>query len=177
MTREQRQQLINALEMGDSTQQARALQDLRKLGDATFMPHVLSGFAKAIDDDLRARYCQLLFDLKDHASMDVVIDHLGKPEMAEVRLQLLESVWQSGLNMSHRLPELVEVALSGDYLECLECLTAIENFEAPTDRALVQSLIERVHAVMSNDMNEKEDLLLSIVEVLESWKTQAQAHA
>lgn len=175
MTREQRQHFIDSLEKGEATQQARTLQDLRKVGDASFMPHVLAGFAKADNDELRAKYCQLLFDLKDQASMDVVIDHMGKPEMADVRLQMVEAVWQSGIDMGHRLPELVEVALSGDYLECLECLTAIENFNPISDAALIQSVIDRIHAVMSGDVNEKEDLLLSIIEVLESWKSEAHA--
>lgn len=170
MNREQRQKLNEALASGDRTAQFKALQDMRKRGDATLVPAFLLAFARTDDDELRSEFCQVLYDLKDVDAMNAVLDHLGDPALAVIRTNMLAAVWQSGLDMRHRLPELVEVALSGDYMECLEVLTAVENMDPPTDVAMVVALTERMHAVMADDVNEKEDLLLSMIEVFEQWK-------
>jgi hypothetical protein len=42
--------------------------------------------------------------------------------------------------------------------------------DPPTDVAMVEALNQRMHSVMADDVNEKEDLLLSIIEVFAKWK-------
>jgi len=170
MNREQRQKLNEALASGDRTAQFKALQDMRKKGDATLVPTFLIAFAQTDDDELRSEFCQVLYDIKDVDAMNAVLDRLGDPALAIIRPNMVAAVWQSGLDMRHRLPELVEVALSGDYMECLEVLTVIENMDPPADVAMVDALSKRMHAVMADDVNEKEDLLLSIIEVFGKWK-------
>jgi hypothetical protein len=170
MNKEQRQKLNEALASGERTAQFKALQDMRKRGDSTLVPTFLLAFAQTDDDELRSEFCHVLYDFKDVDAMNAVLDHLGDPALATIRPNMVAAVWQSGLDMRHRLPELVEVALSGDYMECLEVLTAIENMDPPTDVAMVEALNQRMHSVMADDVNEKEDLLLSIIEVFAKWK-------
>jgi hypothetical protein len=47
-----------------------------------------------------------------------------------IRSVLLSTLWNSKLDYSYYLPEFVEIACEGDFMEALECLTIIENMES-----------------------------------------------
>ena len=51
------------------------------------------------------------------------------PDNLSIRQILLSTIWNSRLDYSLYLAEFVEMAVEGDYLEALECLTIIENLE------------------------------------------------
>ena len=73
----------------------------------------------------------LLADLNESVAVDEIIDILKDLTFVSIRQLILTAVWNSKLNYSYYLPEFVEIAVDGNFLEALDCLTIIENMEGP----------------------------------------------
>ncbi len=82
----------------------------------------------------------LLEDLNESAAVDTMIEILRDERYLTIRQSLLATVWNSKLNYSYFLPEFVEIAVDGDFMEALECLTIMENMEGPfEERHILES--------------------------------------
>jgi len=57
-----------------------------------------------------------------------------------IRQELLSTMWNNKLDYTYFLPEFVEIAVEGSFMEALECLTIIENLEGPfEERHILES--------------------------------------
>jgi len=74
---------------------------------------------------------QLLGDLNESAAADEMVSILRDEHFLPIRQVLLTTIWNSKLNYSYYLPEFVEIAADGDFMEALDCLTILENMEGP----------------------------------------------
>jgi hypothetical protein len=163
--------LLAALQSKDADIVLKAISDLKSLGDASLMPELLTLLANSENDEVQQQVAQLLFDLKDPRALDVLIDHLTDARFATIRVQMLAACWQCGLDTSHRLPALLNVAITTtDYLEVLEVLTIIENWDGISDQLTLREELHRFKDAMSElEISEAEDLMLSIVESLNGF--------
>lgn len=165
------QRLLAALQSGETGAVTQAVSDIKKQGDSSLMPELLRLLTESTDDTVLQQVSLLLFDLKDAQALDVLIDHLTDERFVTIRVQMLAACWQCGLDTSHRLPALLNVAItSRDYLEILEVLTIIENWEGVSDQLTLREEVHRFKDAMSElEISEAEDLMLSIVEVLNGF--------
>ena len=60
---------------------------------------------------------------------------LRNPELADMKVQILSTIWNSPLDYSEYLAEFVSLAVTGDFLLILECLTILENLNGPFEEA------------------------------------------
>lgn len=82
----------------------------------------------------------MLSDLHDSSSIEEMMTILRDQEYSVLRPDLLGTVWNSKLNYSYYLPEFVEIAVDGNFMEALDCLTIIENMEGPfEERHILES--------------------------------------
>lgn len=166
----QREGLIAQLTSGDEQRLATAIATLKMQGDAALIPELLTVMAGTDDMAVATAIAQTLFDLKDPLALDAIIDHLTDERFEAIRVQMLTACWQSGLDTSHRLPVFLNVALMGDYMEVLEVLTIIENWDGISDQLTLKEEIHRFKdAISEQDITEAEDLYMSIIEVLNGF--------
>jgi hypothetical protein len=166
----QREQLIAQLTSGNEQKLAEAIALLKSVGDATLIPDLLTVLAETDDMAAASAIALTLFDLKDAGALDVMIDHLMDERFQSIRVQMLAACWQCGLDTSHRLPVFLNVALLGDYLEVLEVLTIIENWDGFADQLTLREEIHRFKDAISElEISDAEDLYMSIIEVLNGY--------
>ncbi|MCF8256256.1 MAG: hypothetical protein K9J06_01800 [Flavobacteriales bacterium] len=166
----EREQLIAQLNSGDGRKVAGAIAKVKAQGDATLIPDLLTVLATTDDMEAASAIALTLFDLKDAEALNVMIDHLMDPRFEPVRVQMLAACWQCGLDTSHRLPVFLNVALLGDYMEVLEVLTIIENWDGFEDQLTLTEEIHRFKDAISElEISEAEDLYMSILEVLNGY--------
>lgn len=72
-----------------------------------------------------------LCDLNDSAATNEIVNILREEEFLNIRQPLLTTLWNSKLNYSNYLPEFVEIAIEGSFMEALDCLTILEAMEGP----------------------------------------------
>jgi len=170
ISQKDRVSVVENLKNTDEALVLKAIDRLKKSGDASFVPEILRALNSTTDPVIEASLTQFLYDIKDAKAMESMIDLLADEEFKPVRVQMLTACWQSGLDLSHRLPAFVPVLAEGDYLECLEVLTVVENWDAIADKKMVLEQIEQIKDDLAQaDMTETEELIWAIIEQLQRF--------
>ena len=129
--------LVADLLSGNETKSSAAIKALQSNGDPSVLAHLADILKKDISEKLRNEIISLLNDLRDTDAITPMMEVLRNEEDAEVRKILLSTVWSSKLDYSKYLPDFVAMAIEGDFMEALECLTIIENLEGPFEEQLI----------------------------------------
>jgi HEAT repeat protein len=168
-----REAVIKDLKSNDEASALKAIEKIKKGGDATYINDLLQALVDTTDVSIENGISQLLFDLKDKDAMEEIVNQLGNPNFADVRILMLSACWQSGIDLSHRLPDFITVASTGNYMECLEVLTVVENWEAITNQEMLENEIIRLKAFLSeSDTPENDEMIFSILEEMEKFVVQ-----
>ena len=133
-------QLLDDLMTGNEVKITAALSALQINGDSS----VLSSLADLLLTDLSAKNRQetleFLSTLNDSSTIDGMIELIREQKYLPIRQELLSTMWNNKLDYSYFLPEFVEIAVDGNFMEALECLTIIENLEGPfEERHILES--------------------------------------
>ena len=123
-----------------------------------------SGFPEALEEGKK-----VLFNIKDQNAVGELINALKDELFKEFRAVIAASIWEAGLNAEDRLIDLVEIAVSSDYMTIVEISTIIENIESgfPYDEVTEASLIINEHLHEIEDES-RISLLSSLAETLNS---------
>jgi len=148
----------------------KAIERIKTGGDATYISDILVALSETTDVGIENAISQLLFDLKDKTAVEELVNQLTDPTFKDIRILMLSACWQTGIDLSHRLPDLVTVASTGSYMECLEVLTIIENWEQVRDREMLANELIRMRSYLAeSDTPENDELIFSIVEEMERF--------
>ena len=168
-----RPSVIKDLKSNDEAFALKAIEKIKKGGDASYVNDVLEALSATTEVGIENTISQLLFDLKDKEALEELVNHLSNPAFTEIRVLILSACWQSGIDLSHRLPDFITVATAGTYMECLEVLTVIENWEAISNKEVLENETIRLKAFLSeSDTPENDEMIFSIVEELERFVVQ-----
>lgn len=168
-----REAVIKDLKSNDEKIALKAITKLKKGGNASFIPEILTALRDTSEIGIENAISQMLFDLKDQEAIEELVTQLNNPEFFDIRVIMLSACWQCGLDLSHRLPDFITVASTGTYMECLEALTVIENWEEIKDSEMLENETLRLRAFLSeSDTPENDEMIFSIVEVLERFAAQ-----
>jgi len=119
-------------------------------------------------NDIRVRKTieKFMNDLKDNSVVPEVATEMKKPWKAATRNMIVSSCWQSGLDYSDYLTDLVNIFLEGDYSTALECLTVIEG---SVHNSLRSKKDDMIRIVENNpvSIDEKTPLTLELLSILE----------
>lgn len=165
--------VIKDLKSNDEAFALKAIEKVKKGGDATMINDLLTALAETTEVGIESSISQLLFDLKDKNAVEEIVNQLKDPAFADIRVIMLSACWQSGIDMSHRLPDLITVVSTGSYMECLEVLTIAENLEEISNQEMLEIEIIRLKSLLSeSDTPENDEMIFSIIEVLEKFVVQ-----
>jgi len=96
-----------------------------------------------------------------------MIQVLYDPANLAIRQEVLSTIWNSRLDYSSNLAEFVEIAIEGDYLEALECLTIIENLEGPFEESdILESQLHLKEYLEQGQKNDQKAILISEIALL-----------
>jgi len=168
-----RESVIKDLKSNDEAFALKAIEKIQKGGDATYIKNLLEALLNTTDVGIESAISQLLFDLKDKEAMEEIMNQLVNPNFSDVRILMLSACWQSGIDLSHRLPDFITIASVGNYMECLEVLTVVENWEAISDQEMLENEIIRLKSYLSeSDTPENDEMIFSILEEMEKFVVQ-----
>lgn len=133
-------QLVGDLNSGNENKMSAALKALQTNGDISVLEPVSALLLKGLSDKMHQEVLEFLSTLNDSKAADVMIELIKNSKFSTVRRELLSTLWNSKLDYSYYLPEFVAIAVDGDFMEALECLTIIENLEGPfEERHILES--------------------------------------
>jgi Mg/Co/Ni transporter MgtE len=133
-------QLVSDLNSGNENKMSAALKALQTNGDISILAPVSSLLMQDLSEKMQHEVLEFLSILNDSRAADVMIELIKDQNYGDVRRELLSTLWNSKLDYSYYLPEFVAIAVDGDFMEALECLTIIENLEGPfEERHILES--------------------------------------
>jgi len=150
---------------GDSTRMEKGIQVISSKGHVGLIDELMKLLRNAKDKQLQNRISVLLSDIQDEGAPAVIMCFLNDDDFAVVRKEILNSVWNSKLNYSEFLADFVCLAVEGDFMQSLECLTAIENMLGPfEEHHLLESqlYLQEYHSNKTNANQQKDEIISDI---------------
>ncbi len=129
--------LIDELNSGNQSKISASIKALQANGDISILEPMVCLLSSDISEKTKSEVIEFLSSLKDTDSVDEIMRILKDPAINLVRGKVLATIWNSPLNYSYYLADFVEIAVEGDFMEALECLTIIENLEGPFEERYV----------------------------------------
>jgi hypothetical protein len=124
-------QILADLRASDDKLVAHAIKSLELHGTSEAIRPIVDRLSQPLSEKNRSDLFELLCSVKDSSSRVEIMDLLADDGYAERRTELLTAIWNMKVDFSDYVSEFVELAVTGDFLQTLECLTIIENMEGP----------------------------------------------
>ncbi|MNE38290.1 hypothetical protein D3C80_1321840 [compost metagenome] len=110
----------------------------------------------------------LLQSLKDTPSIEPLMEAFKNPDNRPLQRKLLSTFWNSKLDFSDYLADFVLFGIEGDFLDALETITVVENFEtvAPESAILESQLLLTEYFGQTEGRDEQKDAILTDLALL-----------
>lgn len=133
-------QLVDDLKTGNEVKITAALKALQINGDSSVLNSLADLLLTDLSEKNKQETLEFLSCLNDSSTIDGMIELIKEQKYLPIRQELLSTMWNNKLDYSYYLPEFVEIAVDGNFMEALECLTIIENLEGPfEERHILES--------------------------------------
>ncbi len=123
--------LVDDFSKGDSKTQLKALKSLQIHGDETAVTPLINVWIKGLSEPVEKELIEFFSSLKNTDSTEEIMNAVNNPKFKEKRRELLSTIWNTKVDYSDYLSQFVGIAIEGDFMDTLECLTIIENLEGP----------------------------------------------
>lgn len=124
-------ELITQLRSGDDKKISKALKSLQIHGEAKVIQPILEVWKAGVSEKVEKEIVEFFSSLKDTYTVEPIISAINDANYQRLRQPLLNTIWNTKVDYSEYLPDFVRIAVEGDFMETLECLTIIENLEGP----------------------------------------------
>ena len=125
--------LLTELLSGNEAKASASIKALQANGDSSILAPMAALLMTDLSPKIRAEIVEFLCSLKDSSAVDEMMRLVNDSDYLPIRQQLLSTIWNSKLDYTYFLPEFVEIAVDGNFMEALECLTIIENMVGPVE--------------------------------------------
>jgi hypothetical protein len=162
--------LIEKLYSKNTSEAIFALNQIRNSGNPNILPQLLEFLYCGANNEVRKGIIEILNDLKIQAATSEIINAIKNSKSQDIQKILLTSIWQSGLDYSAHLEIFVDLFISGNFEIAFEAFTIIDNMDCNIDSQNIDILINKLKFSASDIGNEKADLLVELVRVIQQMK-------
>lgn len=158
-------QILTDLEGGDEKKISKALKSLEANGNASVIKPLAEKLLEGVSEKNQKEIVELLSSLKDTSVTAEMMDVIEDEQFLPIRQILLTTVWNTKVDFSDYLDEFVLIAVNGNFMETLDCLTIIENMEGPfMEENVLESQLHLKSYLENNDNKDaqKAELLSEI---------------
>lgn len=154
--------LVKGLQATDEQLVLNTLDKIKSVGTSKIIPDLLQLWFRS-SGEIKQHAMEILYSVKDKDAMEVLMDELNKSKISEHREKILSIFWNAGLEPKKYLSHLVNIAIQGEFMETMECLTIIESMEPPLpEDQLMDCLLSLKEYFATNPQGEKVTLIRSI---------------
>lgn len=127
--------LLSDVQSGVPAKVKTALDALQVSGNDSVIEPLIQAIKLQTEEESIAEIIEFLCSLKSTSASKEVMACLNNPELADMKIQILSTIWNSPLDYSEYVAEFVSMAVEGDFLVVFECLTILENLNGPFEEA------------------------------------------
>ena len=162
--------LVKRLNSADTNEVLFTINQIRNSGDPEIIYFLLDLLITNPHKDISKAIIELLNELKNKACTSEIIKALQDDKFSSIKKEILTSCWHSGLDYSDHLAFFVTIFIENDFLVAFEAFTIIESFEREYDTDIIITLIEDLKRNLNGMNEEKRNLLIELVHLLEEKK-------
>lgn len=123
--------ILSDLNSIDTKQVSKAIKSLEAHGNASVILPLAEVLLKGVSEKNQNEIIELLSSLKDSSVCVEIMGVLEDKKFLPIRQLVLSTVWNTKVDFSDYIDEFVLIAVEGNFMETLDCLTIIENLEGP----------------------------------------------
>lgn len=163
-----KQQLVADLNSGNPKTVSAAITALHVHGDSSMIPTLLEVWNSGMNEKNEEELRELLIGLKESAAVEPLITAFRTSDDKAFQRKLMNVFWNSKLDFSEYLADFVVFAIEGDFMDCLEALTVIEQFEfnVPESAVLESQLLLKEYFGKEEHPEEKKFSLLQDLAII-----------
>lgn len=125
-------QILTDLKSKDSVKISKAIKSLEIHGDSSVIKFLCDRLLVGdLSEKNEKEIYELMSSLKDTSVVVEIMDILSDSKYKSLHQPLLTTIWNMKVDFSGYIDEFVRIAVEGDFMEALECLTIIENMQGP----------------------------------------------
>ena len=145
-----------------------AFEGLKIVGEPSILHPIILELNTKNHTEKNALILEFLACLKDRKARSVMMDLIQQTELKEYQQLLLSTIWNSPLDYTDYLEVFVDLALKGDFIITLECLTIIENLDGPfSEKSVMEAqVLLGAYAESNPDKNNQKGMLISEIALL-----------
>ena len=125
--------LIEKLKLTEAKELVATIKSLKIHGDATAIEPLIQLYCSSKNNAVHNEIVDLLNSIKQTKVPAVLIPCLVNKDYALARQTMLSSIWNSNLDYTDYLSEIIGAAQDGEMMDAMECLTILENMEGTLD--------------------------------------------
>jgi hypothetical protein len=125
------EELLKDLNTGEEAKVKQALKGFKVHGDISIISPLINHWSNSKNEIINQEIASFINDLKQTDSAPIIMDAIRNSAYKNIKSALLNTIWNSKVDYSEHLAEFVNIAVDGNFMEALECLTIIESMEGP----------------------------------------------
>lgn len=159
--------IIVDLNSVDPKKVSKAIKSLETNGDATVIIPLADRLLLDINEKNKSELIELLSSLKDTSARGELMAIVDDEKYLSIRQEILSVIWNTKIDFSGYVDEFVFIAIHGDFLEAIDCLTIIENLEGPfMEEDLLESESHlKTYMTSEEPKDEKRSFILSEIAI------------
>ena len=149
----------------DQKKMESGLKTISEKGHTGIIKELIELLIKSKDVVLNKKIERLLSDIQDEEAVDIIMNLVKDDKYLTVRTDILNSIWNSKLDYSKYIADFVFLAVEGDLMQSVECLTAIENMLGPFEEHQLleaQLYLKEYHSNRINESKQKNEIISDI---------------
>ncbi|MCH2231268.1 MAG: hypothetical protein MK105_13070 [Crocinitomicaceae bacterium] len=124
-------QILEDIKSEDPKKVSKAIKSLESHGDASVIIPLAEALISGLNRKNEEEIIELLSSLKDTSAVVEIMEVIGDSKFISIRPQILSVVWNTQVDFSDYIDDFVEIAVTGNLMEAVECATIIDNLEGP----------------------------------------------
>ena len=108
-----------------------ALKSLETDGKLALISELFEIYRKQKNTEVKKRILEFVSNIQKQEATSEIVRLIEKEKNPIFKQELLSVIWNSKLDYSAHLADIVSIAVHGDFMQALDCLTIIENMPGP----------------------------------------------
>ena len=142
---------------------SRGLKELEKNADVTVIEILVGVAATSSNRQIRNEIFEFLSNIVDMQSPALLLKFIQEEKYSSIRQELLTVIWNSKLDYSPFFADFVEIAIEGNFMIAIECLTVLENLKGPFEEHQLLEAQLHLREYIISDRSMEDDQKTTII--------------
>ncbi len=145
------------------------IKEIRDYGNVKILYAIIERYASEKNEDIKKELGKLLMDIKHSDAVGLIFSYIKDNKYLHIRKDLISFLWQSRLDLSPYVSDLVDLFLSEPFEIAFEAFTAIEYMEKSVDKNVAKENIDKLKNQIMTVDESKKYLLVDLISLLKRW--------